>query len=104
MIDKNGNAVEIEDESDFWEDDESSVSERVLDSIVEAFQNGANPEWLILKGDKASKAAANAWIKSQKRIEGRRLAAEKARRKAELRQQGLAKLSQEEREALGIKG
>lgn len=84
-------------------DDVPSVSESILDSIVEAIDQGATPDWLILKGDKKSKDAAKVWLASKKRIEARRIEAEKAKRKAELREQALAKLSDEEKAALGIK-
>lgn len=99
QVDANGNVVE-EDEED---GDEPTVTEKILDSIIDAFQQGATPDWLILKGDRASKAAARAWVNAQKRIEARRVAAEKAKRKAELREQALGKLSDEEKAALGIK-
>lgn len=84
-------------------DDVPVVSEAILDSIVEAIDQGATPDWLILKGDKKSKDAAKVWLASKKRIEARRIEAEKAKRKAELREQALAKLSDEEKAALGIK-
>lgn len=91
-----------ESASPSW-DDVPVVSEAILDSIVEAIDQGATPDWLILKGDKKSKDAAKVWLASKKRIEARRIAAEKAKRKAELREQALAKLSDEEKAALGIK-
>jgi hypothetical protein len=97
--DINGNPIE-EDEED---GEENTISEKTLDSIIEAFQNGATPDWLILQGTKESKAAARAWVNAQKRIEARRVAAEKAKRKAELREQALGKLSDEEKAALGVK-
>jgi hypothetical protein len=95
--DDDGNPIEDEEDGE-----ENTISEKTLDTIIEAVQNGANPEWLILQGTRASKAAARAWINASKRIEARRVAAEKAKRKAELRQQALGKLSEEEKAALGI--
>jgi len=88
---------------------------RVACRLGEAMEAGEKTEWLILKGDKASKEAAEWWLKHQAAdkaakeketraaIQRAKAAAEKER-KMELKRKALSKLSDEELEALHALG
>ena len=80
----------------------NSISRENFDIIIDAIDSGETPEWLILKGDPAKKAAAKEWVEARKRIAWTKKEAEDKRKLEELREQALAKLSKEERAALGI--
>lgn len=75
---------------------------KMTDMIIEAYDKGETPEWIALKGDDFAVKTANYWMQRRKKIEEKRIEHEKALRKEELRKQALDKLSDEEREALGI--
>ena len=83
---------------------------RVACRLAEALEAGETLEWLILKGDKASKEAVEWYkqhkIEDEKRREKARKAAEAKRKEAakkKLRAEVIARLTPEEREALGVK-
>jgi hypothetical protein len=80
----------------------TSISRQNFDIIIDAIDSGETPEWLILKGDPAKAAAAKEWIEARKRIAWTKKEAEDKRKLEELREQALAKLSPEEKAALGI--
>lgn len=83
---------------------------RIACRLAEALEAGENLEWLILKDDKASKEAVE-WYKEHKIADAKAkeqrrqaaLAKKRATEKTELKKKVLARLTPEERDALGMK-